>query len=222
MKCVVVASTGGSVMNVLLKTVYFRNCVFAVVSDRDCPAMEKARRHEVPTLLIPERKNIRFSNRLLKLLHEHQVDYVISFFTRLFVGELLARYRDRIINLHPSLLPAFKGLDGFGDTVRYGTRYVGSTIHFMDEHMDEGKIILQTVYPLDPGKSLEEIRHRVFQQQCKSLLQVVRWLDEGRIQIQGTRVTVTDAAYTGFEYSPGLDFEDALELNIPFRRRSLE
>jgi phosphoribosylglycinamide formyltransferase-1 len=221
MKCVIVASTGGSVMNELLKNVFFRNCIFAVVSDRDCPAIEKARRHGVSTLLIPERENTNFSNRLLDLLQKHQVDYVISFFTRLFVGELLARYRNRIINLHPSLLPAFKGLDGFGDTVRYGTCYVGSTIHFMDENMDEGKIILQTVYPLDPGKSLEEIRHRLFQQQCKSLLQVVRWLDEGRIQIERSRVTVTNAAYAGFEYSPSLDSEDALELDIPLRRSPL-
>jgi phosphoribosylglycinamide formyltransferase 1 len=221
MKCVIVASAGGSVMNELLKNVFFRNCIFAVVSDRDCSAMEKARRHGVPILMIPERENLKFSNQLLDYLYEHQVDYVISFFTRLFAGDLLAQYRERIINLHPSLLPAFKGLDGFGDTVRYGARYVGSTLHFIDENMDEGKIILQSVYPLDPGKSLDEIRHRVFQQQCKSLLQVIRWLYEGRIQIQGSRVAVTGAAYTDVEYSPGLDFEDALELNIPFREGSL-
>jgi phosphoribosylglycinamide formyltransferase-1 len=221
MKCVIVASTGGSVMNELLKNVFFKNCVFMVVSDRDCPAMEKARRQGVPTLLIPERKNLTFSSHLIDFLSEHKVDYVISFFTRLFAEDLVAQYRERIINLHPSLLPAFKGLDGFGDTVRYGARYVGSTVHFIDDNIDEGKIILQTAYPLDPGKSLDEIRHRVFQQQCKSLLQVIRWLYEGRIQVQGSRVTVSGAAYTDFEYSPGLDFEDALELNIPFRGSSL-
>ena len=204
-------------MNELLKNSFFRRCVFAVVSDRPCPALEKARRNNVPTFLIPEPRNHRFSSRLLSFLREHRIDYVISFFTRLFVGELPAQYRDRIINLHPSLLPSFKGLDGFGDAVRYGVRYTGSTIHFIDENVDEGKIIQQTILPVDPGKTQVEIRHRLFQQQCKSLLQVMRWLEDGRIQVRGNRVSVVGASFSDFEYSPGLDFGDALELDIPFK-----
>lgn len=216
LRCVIVASAGGSVMNELLKNEFFKSQITAVVSDRLCPAIDKAQRHDVHTEIIPERDKSVFCDHLLSFLRAYQADYVISFFTKLFVGELLTQYQDRILNLHPSLLPSFKGLDGFGDTVRYGTRYAGTTIHFIDGNMDEGKIIQQTVFPLDPDAGEALLRHRIFEQQCRSLLQVVRWLSEDRIHVDDQRVTVTDAVYQSFEFSPDLDFKDALELNIPF------
>lgn len=222
LKCVVVASTGGSVMNELLKNAFFKSQIFAVVSDRPCPAIDKARGHGINTEIIAERNKEVFCDRLLDYLESHQIDYVISFFTKLFVGDLLQRYRDRIINLHPSLLPAFKGMDGFGDTLAYGARYVGTTVHFIDEHMDEGKIILQTVYPLDPGKDGVFLRHRIFQQQCKSLLQVIRWLADGRIRVQGNQVVVENAKFADYEFSPNLDFEEAMKLEIPFVLESVQ
>jgi phosphoribosylglycinamide formyltransferase-1 len=212
---VIVASTGGSVMNEVLKNAFFRSQIFAVVSDRDCSAIEKARRHGVTTEIIAERSKEVFCDRLLDYLGNHQIDYVISFFTKLFVGDLLKHYRDRIINLHLSLLPAFKGLDGFRDTVNYGVRYIGTTIHFIDENMDEGKIILQTVYPLDANKEEAVLRHRLFQQQCKSLLQVMKWLVDGRIKVQDNRVIVENATFADYEFSPNLDFQDAVQLEIP-------
>ncbi len=220
MRCVILASTGGSVMSVLLRNDYFRERVFAVVTDRECGAMETARRVGIPCRMIPERSQGRFCDLLLGYLRENHVDYVISFFTRLLGGQLLEHYRDRIINLHPSLLPAFRGMDGFGDTLGAGVRYVGSTIHFIDEHMDRGRIILQTVYPLDPDGPVDELRHRIFEQQCKSLLQVIRWLDEERVHVQDGLVKVRNASFRDLEYSPGLDFDEALALCVPFGGKS--
>lgn len=217
MKCVIVASTGGSVMNELLKNQFFKRNIFSVVSDRECPAIEKAQRHGVNTEIILESKKREFCARLLEYLAGNNIDYVISFFTKLMMGHLLDIYRDRIINLHPSLLPAFKGMNGFGDAVSYGARYVGSTIHFIDENMDEGKIIAQTMYPLDVNKDTKYIRHRIFEQQCKSLLQVTKWLADGRIEIEGSKVIVKNARFTDYEFSPSLDFEDAIRLEVPFR-----
>ncbi len=214
LRIVIVASTGGAVMNRLLENSFFKRQIVAVVVDRPCGALEKAATHGIPTHIIAEKKAIVFCDQLLAYLRELQADYVISFFTRLFVGELLTAYADRIINLHPSLLPSFKGLDGFGDTIRYGSRFMGTTIHFIDEHMDEGKIILQTCAPVDPQLPDSALRHRIFQHQCKSLLQVVKWLSEGRIEIESGRVFVQGTIFYDCEFSPNLDFEDAVRLYI--------
>ena len=201
-------------MNELLKSRFFRQQVHSVVSDRDCPAIEKAASHGVRTAVFKESDKSRFSDRLLDYLVESKADYVISFYTKLFMGELLDRFDNRIINLHPSLLPAFKGLDGYGDAVKYGVRFVGSTIHFIDGQMDEGKIIAQTICPLDPD-NLQMVRHRIFEQQCRSLLQVIRWLVEERIEVTQNRVAIKGAVFNNAEFSPALDFNEAIELRVP-------
>lgn len=214
LRLVIVVSTGGSVMNALLANSFFRRQVFSVVSDRECAAIERAECHGVPTAVMRHERNEEFSANLQEYLHENKVDYVVSFFTRLFVGELVTAYKDRIINLHPSLLPAFKGLDGFGDTMRSGVRYLGTTIHFVDEQMDEGKVIIQSICPLNPRRPVESSRHIVFQQQCKSLLQVVKWLSEDRVCPTETGVEVIGATYADLEFSPSLDFPEAIGLSV--------
>lgn len=212
---VIVISTGGSVMNQLLHNRFFRDRVHSVVSDRECPAIAKADLHGVRTVIIPEGDKWKFSERVLEYLKDQGADYVISSYSKLFVGELLNEYRDRIINLHPSLLPSFKGRHGFDDAIAYGVTYVGSTIHFIDENMDEGKIIQQTVCPVDKSRPIAWTRHRIFEQQCRSLLQVVRWLEEDRILVEGNRVRVRDSTFGDAEFSPNLDFAEAIELEIP-------
>lgn len=203
-------------MNELLKSEFFKSQIYSVISDRLCPAIDKARSHGVKIDILHEKERAAFCDRFLEYLGRSEADYVITFFTKLLVGDLLTSYQDKIINLHPSLLPSFKGMDGFGDAVRYGTRYIGSTIHFIDEKMDEGKMILQTVYPFDVNKPLSLIRHKIFEQQCRSLLQVVRWVVEGRVNVLGERVIVKNAKFSDFEFSPNLDYSEALRLRIPF------
>ncbi|MCK4823907.1 hypothetical protein KA005_49595 [bacterium] len=222
MKCIIVTSTGGSVMNELLKNRFFKSNIFSVVSDRQCPAIEKAQQHGVKTELMLESDKYKFYDFLLEYLEHNEIDYVISWFTKLFVGDFLEVYKDRVLNLHSSLLPAFKGFNCFRQAVNYGVRYVGSTIHFIDENLDEGKIIMQMVCPLDVNGDLNQTWHRVFEQQCRSLLQVTKWLADGRITIKGNRVTVQNAHFTDFEFSPSLDFEDAIRLHLPFRPQVFE
>ncbi len=214
MRIVIVVSAGGSVMNALLHNPFFKSQVHSVVSDRECKGIEHAGLHSVPTAIFPYQGNEDFSAHLLRYLQRNRIDYVVSFFTKLFVGELLTVYKDRIINLHPSLLPAFKGLDGFGDTMRFKARYMGTTIHFVDRQVDEGKLIMQSICPVDPEQPVTSLRHTVFQHQCKSLLQVVKWLSEGRIIVLDDCVTIVNAQYCDFEFVPNLDFPEAIELPV--------
>jgi len=215
-RCVVVSSTAGSVMNEVLKNPFFKGIVHSVVSDRQCPATEKAQFHGVRTETFLEHDEEEFSTRLLEYLVNNDVDYVFSFYTGFFGRCLRDVYKDRIINLHPSLLPAFKGMAGFEDAVAYGVKFVGSTVEFVDEKMDEGKIIMQAVCPLDINQQLAIIRHRIFVQQCKSLLQVAKWLADRRIEVAGRNVIVLNAKVTDSEFSPSLEFEDAIRFRAQY------
>jgi phosphoribosylglycinamide formyltransferase-1 len=215
MRFVIVISTGGSVINQLFGNDYFKSRIHSVVSDRQCPAISKAATHNARTTIIDEKDKVRFSDAVLDYLKQHSADYVISFFSKLFVGELLKDYHDRIVNLHPSLLPSFKGLHGFDDAITHGVRFVGSTIHLIDENMDEGKIIQQTVTSVDLTAPIAYTRHRIFEQQCKSLLQVMKWIEDDRLSIDGKYVKVKGATFGSDEFSPELDFDQAIELRVP-------
>jgi phosphoribosylglycinamide formyltransferase-1 len=215
-KSVIVASTAGSVMNEALKNPFFKGVVHSVVSDRQCPALDKAQSHGVRVQTFLGHDEEEFSVRLLDYLVKNAVDYVFSFYTGFFRRRLRDVYTDRILNLHPSLLPAFKGMAGFDDAVAYGVKFVGSTVEFVDKKMDEGKIIMQTICPLDMKRQLTITRHRIFVQQCKALLQVAKWLADRRIEVAGRCVTVRDAKFTDTEFSPSLDFEDAIRLEVPY------
>ena len=210
-----VVSTAGSVMNEVLKDDFFRSRVHQIVVHRPGPAYEKALAHGIPSTIVANDDVDEFCARLLKLFDEKAIDFVFSFYTSFYSAEFREAYRDRILNFHPSLLPAFKGMDGFGDTVRYPARFAGNTVELIADVMDEGKIVMQTVCPLDPGAPTELVRHRVFVHQCRALLQVARWLQEGRIGVEGHRVTVTGATYTCASFSPALDSEEVAMWSPP-------
>jgi len=150
---------------------------------------------------------------LLKYVQEHQIHYIFSYYTNFYSKQFRDAFRDRIVNFHPSLLPAFKGMDGFGDSVAYHARFVGNTVELIDEVMDEGKIVMQTVCPLDWNEPIASARHKVFVQQCKAVLQVARWLYDDRITVEGRRVLISDARFDDPHFSPALDYHAAVEFN---------
>lgn len=211
----IVASTSGSVMNEVLKNDFFRSKVHSVIVDRECDALKKARAHGVRTEAFYEGGIDPFCDRLQKYLMNNEVDYVFSYYTNFYSKPIRDIVPDRIINFHPSLLPAFKGMNGFGDTLAYHARFAGNTVEFIADVMDEGKIIMQTACPIDTNVPVHNLRHRIFVQQCKALLQVAKWLNDRRISVEGRRVTVAGGKYHDFEFSPALDFEDAVLLDLP-------
>lgn len=212
---VIVASTAGSVMNQCLTNDYFRSRVHSVVVDRPCAAATRAEEHGVPVAGLLAEDSDAFCALLLDYLVRERIDYVLSFYTRFYAKPLRDAFRDRIVNLHPSILPAFKGMDGFGDQMRYHVPFVGSTVELVDQVMDEGKIVMQALFPHDPNLPWAQIRHRLFVQQCRSLIQVMAWLDEGRVRVDGRRVSIVGAGYQDPAFSPDLDSHDAVTFRVP-------
>jgi phosphoribosylglycinamide formyltransferase-1 len=211
-----VSSSGGSMMDQALRHPLVRDLTHGLVCDRACSAVERARGHGLPVDVMSESDPGAFSRRLLDYLSHSRIDYVFSFYTQFFSPELREVYRDRLLNFHPSLLPAFKGMDGFGDGWRSGVTVLGSTVELIDEVMDEGKVVMQTCFPRDPALSVERVRHRLFEQQCRSLLQVTKWIVDGRLRVDGPRVAVEGARFDTPEFSPGLDWDEAARWTIPF------
>ena len=210
----IVTSTAGSVMDDVLRDPFLRERVRVVVADRPCEGLVKAGAHGVPTTLIEADTVEEFGAGLLDRLAGEEIDYILSYYTEFHAESVRGAYPDRIVNFHPSLLPAFKGMDGFGDAVAYPARLTGNTVEFIADVMDEGKIIMQTVCPIDVTRPIAATRHRVFVQQCKALLQLVRWLEAGRVTVDGRTVTVADAVFDDVEFSPALECPDVVAWTV--------
>jgi phosphoribosylglycinamide formyltransferase 1 len=142
---------------------------------------------------------------LIDILQCYQPDCVcLAGFMRLVSPYFLSHYNRpddyRVVNIHPALLPAFPGQHGYDDTVAYGCKWGGITVHFVDEGEDSGPIIAQAVYPIWPDDDLESVRRRGLQLEYTMYAQCINWIAAGQIALRqgpGARPTVaiTDPAY---------------------------
>ncbi len=162
-----------------------------VLSDRpEAPGLERARELGYPAEAVcVDRRAPRecHEDEILTRLHRHEVEWLcLAGYMRLLSGHLVAPYRERIVNIHPSLLPAFPGLHAQRQAVDYGVRVAGCTVHLVDEGLDSGPIVLQravTVLPEDDAESLASRilaeEHRAYPEALRRLL-TEPWRVEGR------------------------------------------
>ena len=216
-RIVAVTSGGGSILGAGIRhDELVRSQLVSMVVDRPCGAADVAIAHGIPLLHIDERDNRAFSDALLAHCREMGADHLVLFFNRLLVGEVLHAFDRRIVNFHPSLLPAFRGLNAPIQARQAGARFLGTTVHFIDDQVDEGFIILQSVLPLDPDGDPALLRHRQFEQFCKGFVQVCHWLEDDRIRVVDRHVRVAGARYDQPDFSPALDARSALAFSVPF------
>lgn len=211
----IVTSTGGSVMNAVLKVTYIRDRIRTVLSDRDCYAIQIARNHGLTTNQFITNDAQQYSDYLADYFSRSPHDLVVSFYTKLFKGTVIDQLRGKLINFHPSILPACPGKDGFGDTVKSGARFIGATVHLVDEGVDTGCPLLQCALPFNPNLSIAENRHAVFVAQCKMLIQIVNWYENERIShCEDGFPTLINGQYECNGFSPNLDFSLALDFKL--------
>lgn len=131
-----------------------------------------------------------YETEIVRVLEEHEIDLVVlAGYMRLITSVLLEPYEGRIINIHPSLLPAFPGVDGIGDAFRYGVRVTGVTVHYVDGGMDTGPIIAQQPVTIEPQDTLDTLAQKIHAVEHQLYPQVIRWISEGRVRLDG-RVVV--------------------------------
>ena len=164
--------------------------IVALISDiQDAPALNVAKRHNIPSIWIdPMRKGARFTpesaQNYIKFLKESEVELVIlAGFMRILPPEFVSEFSNRAINLHPSLLPSFKGRDAIKQAYDFGAKLCGCTVHFVDNTLDGGKIIAQKAVEIKPQYTLEELECQVHKAEHTLLPQVVADIASGKIAI---------------------------------------
>jgi phosphoribosylglycinamide formyltransferase-1 len=163
----------------------------------NCGALARARAAGLATFVVDHRgftSREDFDGALLKELDAHAVDLVVlAGFMRLLGAEFLARYRGRVVNIHPALLPAFPGVRGQGQAFAHGVKLSGCTVHFVDGGVDSGAVIAQAAVPVLDDDDEATLSARILAEEHRLLPAVVRALAEGRVRAEGRRVRVQGA-----------------------------
>lgn len=172
--------------------------VAAVVSNRDgVLGLQRAERAGVPTHVIDHRRYARreeFDAAIVAVLRAVGVELVaLAGFDRLVTPVLLDAYPGRILNVHPALLPAFKGLHAQRQALEYGVRITGATVHFVDEHLDHGPIILQGAVAVADDDTEETLTRRVLEVEHAIYSDAIQLVAEGRVRIEGRHVRIAAA-----------------------------
>jgi phosphoribosylglycinamide formyltransferase-1 len=166
-----------------------------VISNReDAPGIERAKRRGLATRVIPSKGLERetYDRQVVAALNDHQVDLVcLAGYMRLLSPYFVASFPNRILNIHPSLLPAFPGLESQRQALEYGVKFAGCTVHFVDENLDAGPIVLQSVVPVTDDDTEDTLSARILQEEHRIYSEAVRIVLEGRYKIAGRRVLVT-------------------------------
>lgn len=143
--------------------------IAVVLSNReDAGGLEAARELKIPAFCVPSagRKRAEHDAEMVARLHQHKVDLVcLAGYMRVLTADFVRAFPNRILNIHPSLLPAFPGLDAQGQALEYGAKVAGCTVHFVDEAVDHGVIILQKTVPVKDEDTAETLSARVLQQE---------------------------------------------------------
>ena len=163
-----------------------------VISNRaDAPGLESAKRRGLNAQLIPSKGRVREEHDadVIMALKHAQVDLIcLAGYMRLLSPEFIRAFPNRIINIHPSLLPAFPGMDAQRQALEYGVKVTGCTVHFVDEHLDHGAIILQKTVPVLDGDDVHTLSARILEQEHTAYSEAIGLLLSGEVEIQGRTV----------------------------------
>ncbi len=169
--------------------------VVLVISDNfEAAALKRARKHGIDAIHIdPLSKENKedYESCIVRELKLRNVQLIcLAGYMRLVGKVLLEAYPNKIINIHPSLLPSFKGLDAQAQALNYGVRYSGCTVHFVDSGMDTGPIILQAVVPIYPGDGEDDLSSRILKKEHTVYPQAIKLFAEGRLKLEGRKVFI--------------------------------
>lgn len=189
-KIVILISGRGSNMQALLDAQL--DCeIAAVISNKaDAGGLEIARRHGIPTATVshrdhPDRES--FDAELAQVIDGFAPDFVIlAGFMRILTATFVNRYQGRLINIHPSLLPAYTGLHTHARALQDGVKIHGCTVHFVTADLDHGPVIIQAAVPVMQGDTEHMLSARVLREEHRIFPQAVRWLCTGQIELSGT------------------------------------
>ncbi len=163
-------------------------------------AIERAKKYSIPNKVVEdgrysERKE--YDTVIAEVLLKEDVELVVlAGFMRVLSPEFIRRFPMRIMNIHPAILPSFPGLHVQKKAIDYGVRFSGCTVHFVDEGVDTGPIIIQAVVPVHTNDTEEELSKRILEQEHRIYPEAIRLFAEGRLTVSGRRVIISDCVNT--------------------------
>jgi phosphoribosylglycinamide formyltransferase-1 len=163
-----------------------------VVSNREAaPGIDRAKGRGIATRVIPSKGLERevYDRQVAAVLDEHKVDLIcLAGYMRLLSPYFVAKFPNRILNIHPSLLPSFPGLESQRQALEYGVKFAGCTVHFVDENLDAGPIIVQAVVPVNDDDTEVTLSERILKEEHRIYSEAVRIVLEGKYKFAGRRV----------------------------------
>lgn len=191
----------GSNFLALLKNIekgVLKNCQIAVVfsNNPNAKGLEYAAEAGIKTIVIPSKNRsdrVGYDKEIINALSEYNVDLIcLAGYMRIVTEELVEAYKNKIINIHPALLPSFPGLHAQKQALDYGVKVSGCTVHFVDGGMDTGPIILQKTVPVYDNDTEDTLSARILEQEHTAYSEAVALYAAGRLKVSGRKVEILD------------------------------
>ncbi|HZS56163.1 MAG TPA: phosphoribosylglycinamide formyltransferase [Bryobacteraceae bacterium] len=167
---------------------------FVFSNKPNAAGLARARELSLPCGCIPSAgvDRVAFDLQVIDLLKQHNVDWVcLAGYMRFLSGGFVSQFQGRILNIHPSLLPAFPGLDAQYQALTHGVKLTGCTVHFVDENLDSGPILLQAPVPVLDNDTVETLSARILLEEHKIYSDAIAWVLKGNYRVEGRRVIRT-------------------------------
>lgn len=198
MNIAVFASGRGTNLQAIIKAVRKGNLkanLTLVISDvKKARALKRAKKAGIKSLFIdpaayPTQEAL--EREILKHLEAEKIDLIVlAGFMRIVGNTLLDRFPHKILNIHPALLPSFKGVHGIQDAFAYGTKITGVTVHFVDNKMDHGPIIAQGIVKIEDADTLESLEKKIHRLEHKLYPETINLVVEGKVKIDGRKIKI--------------------------------
>jgi phosphoribosylglycinamide formyltransferase-1 len=210
-----VSGNGGlfqSVINSCKDNLYDAKVVCMISDTPSCYAIERSKNEDIPTFYF-DKKNLskeELQENIFNVLCKYDPDLIILTFNSLLTNKIITKFSNRIINVHPGLLPSFKGFGAIQQTIQSGVRYGGATVHFVDEYMDNGLIIAQAIIPITSEDTEETYGKKIFEQMVLMLNQVIAWMVNDDVEIRFGMLQIKDAKYNSYPICPTGSFIEVI------------
>ncbi len=196
----ILASTKGTDLQAIIDAINSKKlnaAISVVVSNKqDAYALERARNHGIKAVFVEQKNKTReeFDKEVVKILDENKVDLILLIgYMRIISPWFVSRYKNRIINIHPSLLPKYAGgidRDVHAEVLKNKEKITGATLHFVDESVDGGPIIMQKQVKIEKNETVDSLKEKVQKAEQEIILKAIDLFDKGRIRVEGKRVTI--------------------------------
>ena len=195
---VLVSGRGTNLQSVIdaIESGEIKNAEIACVisNKKEAYALQRAENHGIEKIFVNPAdfdSRFKYDEKVLSILKEKETDLVLlAGYLKIISDSIITEYKNRIINIHPSLLPSFKGLNAQEQAINYGVKFTGCTVHFVEPDLDAGPIIMQKVIPILENDTAESLSDRLLVEENKAYREVVKLFAEGKLEVDGRIVKI--------------------------------